>query len=98
MMGVFEYSLARPGFPVSNIAPSLKQNAFKQDLQHTTIFTFTFFEYLSTQSLNNMTHQILDSVLDAVGSTPLIRLNRIAQAEGLQCNLRMSRQHFLAPA
>ncbi|KAK7686249.1 hypothetical protein QCA50_010469 [Cerrena zonata] len=34
-----------------------------------------------------MTHQILDSVLDAVGSTPLIRLNRIAQAEGLQCNL-----------
>ncbi|KAH9004760.1 pyridoxal phosphate-dependent enzyme beta subunit [Lactarius hatsudake] len=30
---------------------------------------------------------VLDSVLDAVGNTPLIRLDRIAKHEGLQCNL-----------
>ncbi|OCH96227.1 PALP-domain-containing protein [Obba rivulosa] len=31
--------------------------------------------------------QVLDSALDAVGNTPLIRLDRIAQEEGLRCNL-----------
>ncbi|EIW79371.1 pyridoxal phosphate-dependent enzyme beta subunit [Coniophora puteana RWD-64-598 SS2] len=31
--------------------------------------------------------QILDNALDAVGNTPLIRLDRIAQQEGLKCNL-----------
>ncbi|KAI0255926.1 tryptophan synthase beta subunit-like PLP-dependent enzyme [Lactifluus subvellereus] len=30
---------------------------------------------------------VLDSVLDAVGNTPLIRLDRIAEHEGLKCNL-----------
>ncbi|KZT10106.1 pyridoxal phosphate-dependent enzyme beta subunit [Laetiporus sulphureus 93-53] len=30
---------------------------------------------------------VLDSALEAVGNTPLIRLDRIAQQEGLQCNL-----------
>lgn len=30
---------------------------------------------------------VLDSVLDAVGHTPLIHLKRIQQEEGLQCNL-----------
>jgi len=32
-------------------------------------------------------HGILDSALDAVGHTPLIRLQRIAKEEGLKCNL-----------
>ncbi|EKM49964.1 uncharacterized protein PHACADRAFT_264423 [Phanerochaete carnosa HHB-10118-sp] len=31
--------------------------------------------------------QILDDALGAVGNTPLIRLDKIAKAEGLQCNL-----------
>lgn len=31
---------------------------------------------------------VLDSSLDAVGHTPLVRLDRIAKAEGLKCNLR----------
>ena len=31
---------------------------------------------------------ILNSALDAIGQTPLIRLDRIANAEGLKCNLR----------
>lgn len=37
-----------------------------------------------------MTHttQILDNALGAVGHTPLVRLDRIAKEEGLQCNLR----------
>ncbi|KAI0793869.1 cystathionine beta-synthase [Fomes fomentarius] len=36
-----------------------------------------------------MTHttQILDNALGAVGHTPLVRLDRIAKEEGLQCNL-----------
>jgi cystathionine beta-synthase len=33
---------------------------------------------------------VLGSVLDAVGNTPLIRLDRIAKHEGLKCNLRKS--------
>jgi len=33
--------------------------------------------------------QILDSALDAVGNTPLIRLDRLAGEKGLKCNLRM---------
>jgi len=32
--------------------------------------------------------QILDDALDAVGKTPLIRLDKIAQLHGLKCNLR----------
>ncbi|KAJ3572679.1 hypothetical protein NP233_g2927 [Leucocoprinus birnbaumii] len=31
--------------------------------------------------------QILDNALDAVGKTPLIRLDKIAQSHGLKCNL-----------
>lgn len=31
---------------------------------------------------------ILNSALDAIGQTPLVRLDRIAQTEGLKCNLR----------
>ena len=34
------------------------------------------------------TNQILDNALDAVGKTPLIRLDKIARLEGLKCNLR----------
>jgi cystathionine beta-synthase len=32
--------------------------------------------------------QILDTALSAVGHTPLIRLDKIARAQGLKCNLR----------
>src|SRR5260221_6255352 len=32
--------------------------------------------------------QILDNALAAVGRTPLLRLSKIAEANGLQCNLR----------
>lgn len=31
---------------------------------------------------------VLNNALEAVGNTPLIRLDKIAKAEGLQCNLR----------
>lgn len=31
---------------------------------------------------------VLDSALDAVGNTPLIKLSKIAREEGLACNLR----------
>lgn len=39
-------------------------------------------------SLSNMPVQILDTALSAVGHTPLIRLDKIAKAQGLKCNLR----------
>ena len=37
--------------------------------------------------MSRMPH-VLNSALDAVGNTPLVRLDRIAKEEGLQCNLR----------
>ena len=37
--------------------------------------------------------QILNNALEAVGNTPLIRLDKIAAAEGIQCNLR---EYFVA--
>ncbi|KAL1410080.1 cystathionine beta-synthase [Vanrija albida] len=37
---------------------------------------------------------VLDSALDAVGETPLIRLDRIAKAEGLKCNLLGKAEFF----
>lgn len=33
---------------------------------------------------------VLDDALGAVGNTPLIRLDRIAKQEGIECNLRKS--------
>ncbi|KIM52408.1 hypothetical protein SCLCIDRAFT_141143 [Scleroderma citrinum Foug A] len=39
--------------------------------------------------------QILDSALDAVGNTPLIRLDKIAAEEGLKCNL-LGKVEFLS--
>ncbi|KAG8827212.1 cystathionine beta-synthase [Serendipita sp. 401] len=38
---------------------------------------------------------ILDSSLDAIGQTPLVRLQRIADAEGLKCNL-LAKLEFLS--
>lgn len=35
-----------------------------------------------------MSTQILDNALGGVGHTPLIRLDKIAKANGLRCNLR----------
>jgi cystathionine beta-synthase len=37
---------------------------------------------------------VLNSALDAVGNTPLIRLDRIAKAEGLKCNLLGKAEFF----
>ncbi|KAG6333040.1 hypothetical protein ID866_6048 [Astraeus odoratus] len=39
--------------------------------------------------------QILDSALEAVGNTPLVRLDRIAEEEGLKCNL-LGKVEFLS--
>jgi hypothetical protein len=51
----------------------------------------------TTMSGNSAYHWpgVLSSALDAVGCTPLIRLDRIAKEEGLECNLR---QYTLCPA
>ncbi|KAJ2802247.1 cystathionine beta-synthase, partial [Coemansia guatemalensis] len=39
---------------------------------------------------------ILDSILEHIGNTPLVRLNRIAKAEGLQCELLAKCEYFNA--
>lgn len=39
----------------------------------------------------NSSRHILDNALDAVGNTPLVRLDKIAAEEGIKCNLRMYR-------
>jgi cystathionine beta-synthase len=41
---------------------------------------------------------VLDTALDAVGNTPLIRLDKIAKEEGFQCNLRALVFFSLRPA
>lgn len=38
-------------------------------------------------STTTMSPKILDAALDAVGNTPLIRLDRVAKHYGLRCNL-----------
>jgi len=53
-------------------------------------FVSPSFLFLFSVTISMHTHkysQILDSALDAVGNTPLIRLDRIAAEEGLKCNL-----------
>lgn len=35
-----------------------------------------------------MPNSVIDNALDAVGHTPLMRLDKIAKANGLKCNLR----------
>ena len=32
-------------------------------------------------------NKILDSILDHIGGTPLVRINRIGKEEGLKCEL-----------
>ncbi|KAJ2525883.1 cystathionine beta-synthase, partial [Coemansia sp. RSA 1937] len=39
---------------------------------------------------------ILDSILGHIGNTPLVRLSRIAKAEGLQCELLAKCEFFNA--
>ncbi|KAJ2803354.1 cystathionine beta-synthase [Coemansia helicoidea] len=39
---------------------------------------------------------VLDSILDHIGNTPLVRLSRIAAAEGLQCELLAKCEYFNA--
>lgn len=41
-----------------------------------------------------MSPKILDTALDAVGNTPLIRLDRVAKHYGLKCNLREPLHHI----
>jgi cystathionine beta-synthase len=38
--------------------------------------------------------KIMDSVLDAIGHTPMIRLNRIPQSEGLKCEILAKCEFF----
>ncbi|KAF8582780.1 pyridoxal phosphate-dependent enzyme, beta subunit [Ramaria rubella] len=43
-----------------------------------------------------MQSRILDNALDAIGNTPLIRLDKLAAAEGLKCNLLGKTEFFSA--
>lgn len=43
-----------------------------------------------------MPPKIMDSALDAIGRTPLIRLNNIMKAEGLKCELLAKCEFFNA--
>jgi len=43
-----------------------------------------------------MPPKIMDSVLDAIGNTPLIRLNHIPKAEGLKCEILVKCEFFNA--
>ena len=45
------------------------------------------FEKLGLDSAFSPANGIRDSVLECIGSTPLIRVNNIIKAEGLKCDL-----------
>ncbi|KAF8269791.1 tryptophan synthase beta subunit-like PLP-dependent enzyme [Lactarius quietus] len=53
----------------------------------TTTIPFTFHPKSTSQFEMERSQIVMNSVLDAVGNTPLIRLDRIAKQEGLRCNL-----------
>ena len=38
--------------------------------------------------------KILSTILDHIGDTPLVRINKIAQAEGIQCELLAKCEFF----
>ncbi|KAG0082392.1 hypothetical protein BGZ92_011784, partial [Podila epicladia] len=39
---------------------------------------------------------VLNTILDHIGNTPLVRINKIAKAEGLQCELLAKCEYFNA--
>ncbi|KAJ3396262.1 hypothetical protein HDV05_003200, partial [Chytridiales sp. JEL 0842] len=41
-------------------------------------------------------NRILDSILDHIGGTPLVRINRIGKSEGLECELVAKCEFFNA--
>ena len=45
---------------------------------------------------NHMSERVLDSVLDHIGNTPLIRLNKLAADAGLECELYAKCEFFNA--
>jgi len=45
-------------------------------------------DFLLPSDMSPAFQMILDNALDAIGHTPLIRLDKLAQTEGLKCNLR----------
>ncbi|KDQ09553.1 hypothetical protein BOTBODRAFT_178936 [Botryobasidium botryosum FD-172 SS1] len=49
-----------------------------------------------TTSNHPFAGRVLDSALDAIGNTPLIRMDRIAKAHNLQCNLYGKVEYFNA--
>lgn len=59
-------------------------------LSFSTFFSSNFPAPVIPRTVRKMSKpvQVLDNALGAVGCTPLIRLDKIAKAEGLQCNLR----------
>ncbi|KDQ09551.1 hypothetical protein BOTBODRAFT_117078 [Botryobasidium botryosum FD-172 SS1] len=50
----------------------------------------------ASASRSPFTGRVLDSALDAIGNTPMIRMDRIAKAYGLKCNLYGKVEYFNA--
>lgn len=44
----------------------------------------------ATSRVPNVSNSILDNVLEMIGNTPMVRLDKIAKSEGLECELRES--------
>lgn len=61
----------------------------RSSLQSLALLLSLFFSIMSNSATQpqHHWHGVLSSALDAVGHTPLIRLDRIAAEEGFKCNL-----------
>lgn len=42
---------------------------------------------MSEKKERNVTNCIYDNILEHIGNTPMVRLNRIPQSEGLECEI-----------
>ncbi|XP_022163172.1 cystathionine beta-synthase [Myzus persicae] len=51
--------------------------------------------HIHNENVNNK-HEILPNILHAIGNTPLVRLNRIPQSEGIECEI-LAKCEFLNP-
>ena len=58
---------------------------------HFLLLYFMFPKFMCSLSMHSdpkVSSSILPNVLDMIGNTPLVRLDKIAKSEGLECDLR----------
>jgi hypothetical protein len=78
-----------PFFNQNHTLPHIKTRRYTSKTMESMIGMMSGMSWAEQTGGENQHHWngVLDSVLDAVGHTPLIRLKRIQEEEGVKCNL-----------